>query len=526
MPVDDLGRRIDAAGAPLDDAGAPLLDPDGRPQPPATRTRVCTAAGTRYKIIVRTDGAWYRCCNGHVRKLQDCCTTSSRRINGDRGAARLLLRQAQGLLRHVLPDEGPMLIALASRRARRRHRGRLVAMRLLDGRHARARTATRSACGSRCSPARRSRSARSPGGVATFGGLALLGGALGAGQGGAVAIAVALLLAAAAGDIAGRRIVPQVRRQVPESWRRVLPVPLAAGLYGVLLGLGFTTFVLSFAVYALAAACLALGDPQAGLAVGLAFAAGRILPVVVLAPLQQTARGIDIAAGMAERPAVLRAIRAVGAVALGVAALVLALAGVPASAATTSVLTDRRHGSERGAGLDRVAAAGRRERAAPARRRSRPSRCPAPTRRWVPTRSCGARARRSSSPTASRWPSGCACRRPVPRSRRSPRAGCSGAPATRPATCCAQSTCRRSISRRSSCAAPSRRTASAARRSTATASCSTSAGAPPARSRRSSCRRGGARRCAPVATARSCSTPPSREGSCSMSDRLPTASRC
>ncbi len=118
------------------------------------------------------------------------------------------------------------------------------------------------------------------GAVATFGGLALLGATFGAGQGAAVAIAVALLLAAAAGDVAGRRIVPQVRRQVPESWRRVLPVPLAAALYGVLLGLGFTTFVLSFAVYALAAACVALGDSEAGLVVGIAFATGRILPVV------------------------------------------------------------------------------------------------------------------------------------------------------------------------------------------------------------------------------------------------------
>ena len=84
-PVDDLGRLIGVDGAPVDDAGAPLLDPDGRRQPPATRTRVCAAAGRRYRIDVRTEGAWYRCCNGHVRKLQDCCTTSSRRINGDRG---------------------------------------------------------------------------------------------------------------------------------------------------------------------------------------------------------------------------------------------------------------------------------------------------------------------------------------------------------------------------------------------------------------------------------------------------------
>ena len=178
------------------------------------------------------------------------------------------------------------------------------------------------------------------GGVATFGGLAQLGATLGAGHGAAVAVTVALLLAAAAGDAAGRRIVPQVRRQVPESWRRVLPVPLAAGLYGVLLGLGFTTFVLSFGVYALAAACVALGDTQTGIAVGLAFAAGRIGPVVVLAPLQQTARGVDIAAAMAERPAVLRAIRATGALASSVAAVALALGGVPASAATQSVLTD------------------------------------------------------------------------------------------------------------------------------------------------------------------------------------------
>lgn len=178
------------------------------------------------------------------------------------------------------------------------------------------------------------------GAVATFGGLALLGHTLGAGQGATVAIVAALLLAAAAGDGAGRRIVPQVRRQVPESWRRVLPVPFAAGLYGVLLGLGFTTFVLSFAVYALAAACLVLGDTTTGLVVGLAFAAGRIVPVVVLAPLQETERGIDIAAAMAERPGVLRAIRGAGAVALSISALVLVLAGVPATAAGESLLTD------------------------------------------------------------------------------------------------------------------------------------------------------------------------------------------
>ena len=49
--------------------------------------------------------------------------------------------------------------------------------------------------------------------------------------------------------------------------------PRDRGGYGVLLGLGFTTFVLTFAVWALAGASIALGDPALGLGVGLAFGA-------------------------------------------------------------------------------------------------------------------------------------------------------------------------------------------------------------------------------------------------------------
>jgi hypothetical protein len=83
-PVDDLGRVIDADGLPVDADGEPLVDADGRALPAATRTRVCVATGTQYGIPVRTDGAWYRCCGGRVRKLVDCCSTNPRRINGDR----------------------------------------------------------------------------------------------------------------------------------------------------------------------------------------------------------------------------------------------------------------------------------------------------------------------------------------------------------------------------------------------------------------------------------------------------------
>jgi hypothetical protein len=163
------------------------------------------------------------------------------------------------------------------------------------------------------------------GGAVTFGGLAVLGDELGVGGGAAAAVGIFALVVAAAGDAAGRRIVPQVRRQVPESWRRILPVPVASGLYGVLLGLGFTTFVLSFATWGLAALCLAVGEPATGLAIGLAFGLGRAIPVGVLAPLQDREGFAAVAAGMCERPEVLRGLRAAAAAGLAVAATGLAI---------------------------------------------------------------------------------------------------------------------------------------------------------------------------------------------------------
>jgi hypothetical protein len=82
-PVDDLGRIVDALGRPVDAEGELLRDPDGRPLPPAPRTRVCEAAAREFHFRWHTDGAWYRCCGGHVRKLVDCCGYVRNRINGD-----------------------------------------------------------------------------------------------------------------------------------------------------------------------------------------------------------------------------------------------------------------------------------------------------------------------------------------------------------------------------------------------------------------------------------------------------------
>jgi hypothetical protein len=82
--IDNLGRFVDAEGYPVDEVGQRLLSPDGEPLERAPRTRLCEDwVPERFEIEARTQGAWYRCCNGQIRKLVDCCSSSRRRINGD-----------------------------------------------------------------------------------------------------------------------------------------------------------------------------------------------------------------------------------------------------------------------------------------------------------------------------------------------------------------------------------------------------------------------------------------------------------
>jgi len=174
------------------------------------------------------------------------------------------------------------------------------------------------------------------GGVLTFGLLALLGDLLhGTGGRASYLAAAAIALLAATLELRGTRIVPQIRRQLPEHWRRLMPMPLAAALYGVLLGIGFTTFVLSFGVWALAGISLALGEPELGLLLGAGFGLGRALPIVALAPLAGRAPGIRATELMCERPGVYLGLRRGDAAALAAAALALVL--VPTSAGARSI---------------------------------------------------------------------------------------------------------------------------------------------------------------------------------------------
>ena len=170
------------------------------------------------------------------------------------------------------------------------------------------------------------------GGAVTFGACGLLGEALGAGSVAGYAVAAVVAMGAAIAEARGVPIVPQVRRQLPVGWRSAVPMPVAAAGYGVLLGLGFTTFVLSYGVWALMGVLLAIGDPLAGLAAGVAFGIGRAVPIVVLAPLADRPAGERACEAMAMRPGLLRGARLGDALAL--AALAVALTGAAVAQAS------------------------------------------------------------------------------------------------------------------------------------------------------------------------------------------------
>src|SRR5919201_5796173 len=148
-----------------------------------------------------------------------------------------------------------------------------------------------------------------------FGALGLAGSALHPSRVG-VAVAAGLALAAAATDAAGRRVRPQLRLQVPESWRRTMPLPRALFLYGVLLGTGLTTYVPAATAWALLPLGLVLGSVTGALTIAAGLAAGRALPVLVLA-----GRGEETV--LAERPQGLRVVRVLAALSsdLGMAAV-------------------------------------------------------------------------------------------------------------------------------------------------------------------------------------------------------------
>ena len=71
-------------GYPVDDLGFIYVSEE------QVRRKVCqTVVPERYPVVrnPRYGGGWSRCCNGRIRHIQDCCSGSDVRINGD-GAVR------------------------------------------------------------------------------------------------------------------------------------------------------------------------------------------------------------------------------------------------------------------------------------------------------------------------------------------------------------------------------------------------------------------------------------------------------
>jgi hypothetical protein len=145
------------------------------------------------------------------------------------------------------------------------------------------------------------------GAAITFGALGLLGSLLNPGRWFLIVGAV-LGGCAVLADLSGLRVRPQLRFQVPEPWRRTMPLPQALFLYGLLLGTGLTTFVPAAAAWALLPLSVAVGFPGTVL-VGLSFAAGRALSVL----------GVRDETELAERPHGLRALRVLTATSLALA---------------------------------------------------------------------------------------------------------------------------------------------------------------------------------------------------------------
>lgn len=77
-----------------------------------------------------------------------------------------------------------------------------------------------------------------------------------------ITVAVAVVVVAALREAGVLRFrVPAIRRQVPEAWRRVLPVPLWTTGYGAILGSGVGTYQPAATFWAVVAAAVAIGDP-------------------------------------------------------------------------------------------------------------------------------------------------------------------------------------------------------------------------------------------------------------------------
>src|SRR5579862_4349898 len=109
-----------------------------------------------------------------------------------------------------------------------------------------------------------------------------------------LAVALALALLAAVGDALALRVRPQIPLQVPERWRRLLPLPLASFLYGAVLGTGLSSAMPAFAGWAIVTVAVATGRPGTAAVAGVALGVGRALPIVLGVEAAAHPRGLRL----------------------------------------------------------------------------------------------------------------------------------------------------------------------------------------------------------------------------------------
>jgi hypothetical protein len=97
------------------------------------------------------------------------------------------------------------------------------------------------------------------------------------------AVLGAALVALASDTAVFGRSLPDHPRQVDERWLVKYRRWIYAGGYGVQIGTGFATYIMTAAVYLVAALAILTGDPADAFAVGLAFGAVRGLTILVAA---------------------------------------------------------------------------------------------------------------------------------------------------------------------------------------------------------------------------------------------------
>ncbi len=109
-----------------------------------------------------------------------------------------------------------------------------------------------------------------------------------------VSVAIALFLVAAtweAGFIRAR--LPQPRRQTRSWWSKQFPLPVASAMWGVEIGLTFTTWLTYAGSAALLCSAALLGDVKIGVIMLGAFWLGRAVPVWIAPMLIADVRDVD-----------------------------------------------------------------------------------------------------------------------------------------------------------------------------------------------------------------------------------------